>query len=181
MWRELTNNECKQWINDFYIKYKSDDDHSFYMKTLDDDFFNIQVLCKGPLWIMLSEKNVEALQSCTRFYVDWYKLNYKDYKVKEIKYFYFLTASGGKQKILVNKSNINHMFDMNKKIFSNEIYKRFYRVYWNIETGKKEEDTNLHTHALIIFHSTNKNFDRDYRGCFKKIFGNIDLQIQKFG
>ena len=115
MWRELTGNECKQQINDFYIKYKSDDDHSFYMKAIEDDFFKIWVLGKGLLWHLLSDKNVEELKSCARYYCDWYKLNYKDYKLKIIKYFYFLTATGGKNKILVNDSNIKHMYDMNKK------------------------------------------------------------------
>lgn len=181
MFRKLTNNECKEWINDFYLKYKSNGDHEYYMLSVNDKFFQINILGKGLLCDLINNKDIEELKFCTHEYCKWYGYNIKDYRLRIIKYFYFLTASGGKQKILVNESNLDIMYKLNKKIFTNEIYKRFHKVYWNIETGKKINDPNLHTHALIIFDSTNKNFDRDYRNSFKKAFGNIDLQIQKFG
>ncbi len=127
------------------------------------------------------ENDIKELKYHGKLYCKFYKIDYKDFKIKVIKYFYFLTATGGKGKIRVNDNNIKNMYDMNKKIFTNEIYKRFHSVIWNIETGKKIDDSNLHTHALITFDSTNKNFERDYSGSFKKLFKSIDLQIQKFG
>lgn len=171
--RLLSNNEIKDFINNYY-------------KIDNEEYYNMVIFCINDFGInkflrdIMREKDFEELQHHAQLYCRFMKLDENNFKVRDIKYFYFMTATG-KDKIRVDENNIKIMFELNKKIFSNETYKRFYKVFWNIETGKYINDSNLHTHALIIFDKTNKNFDRDYKNLFRKAFGNIDLDIKKFG
>lgn len=76
---------------------------------------------------------------------------------KKLKRFYFLTLTG-KDRIPDTSDNIDKMTAFGKTLFSNENYKRFHNVKWNIETGKHKENPNLHIHAVIWFENSNKNF-----------------------
>lgn len=182
MYRKLSGNEIKDFINNFYKKKVELGEY----KYLEWEWYKLTVFCIEDfgkcryLHEIIESLDFDELQHHARLYCKFMKLDEKDFRNREIKFFYFLTATG-KDKILVNESNIGYMYKVNKKIFNNETYKRFHKVYWNIETGKNPDDSNLHTHALFIFDKTNKNFERDYKSVFKKAFGSIDLQIQKFG
>ncbi len=181
MYRKLSGNEIKDFINNFYkLKVELGD------KWYDNEWMNLTIFCINDfskckyLREVIESLDFEELEHHARLYCKFMKLNEKDFMNREIKFFYFLTATG-KNKIIVNEENIGKMYKLNKNIFNNDNYKRFHKVYWNIETGKNEQDSNLHTHALIVFDKTNKNFERDYKNNFKKAFENIDLDIKKFG
>ena len=181
MYRKLSGNEVKDFINNFY-KLKVELGDNWY----DNEWMNLTLFCINDfgkckyLREIIYDLDFDEIEHHARLYCKFMKLNEKDFMNREIKFFYFLTATG-KDKIKVNEENIGKMYKLNKNIFNNDHYKRFHKVYWNIETGKNINDSNLHTHALIIFDKTNKNFERDYKSNFKKAFGNIDLDIQKFG
>ena len=69
MLRELTNNECKEFINGYYKKYIENKVlHDFMMNMLNDDFFEIYIFGKGKLWKLLEEKDIENLKFCTNEY-----------------------------------------------------------------------------------------------------------------
>lgn len=182
-YRLLTNNECKDFINSFYNFYK-ENEHDIYF--CDNEWINKTVFCytefgqQKYLQDIIRNKDFDELCHHTKLYCQFKGLCIKEFEKREIKFFYFMTATG-KDRILESECTIGDMYKLNKKIFNNDCYKRFYKVYWNIETGKNSDNPNLHTHALIIFDKTNKNFDRDYKNLFRKAFGNIDLDLQKFG
>ena len=66
-------------------------------------------------------------------------------------------------------------------IFNNEKFIRFKEIAYNIETGKHEENPNLHIHALIDFNKSNKNFDRDFKGVWMKEFKDYGIDFKKGG
>ena len=99
----------------------------------------------------------------------YYNLKCADYLHKQIKNFYFLTITGDKR-IPENPDNISKMLEFGDCIFSNDNYKRYERVVWNIETGKHEDNPNLHLHAVIVFTQSTKNFVRDCRTRWAKSF-----------
>lgn len=189
MLRKLTNNECKQWINDYYRKYHEKiDDHEFMTKyCLVEEFFKREMFSSGPIWLLLEDKDIDKLIDCADDYCNFYDINVNSMIIHEIKFFYHMTITSGpldKFKQLVDsKENIDKMFKINSDVFANDDWVRFLRVYWNIETGKNKDKPNLHTHALIIFDKSNKNFERDYKRRWEKTFGkgNINILIQKFG
>lgn len=183
IWTELNTNEVNNWIDDYYNKYvRGKTEHEFFMATVEDPFFSKYVWLKGALWKLLHNKDCDTIRPLRKEWCDFYMDNKDNYKRKVVKYFYFFTATG-KDRIDVNDENICKMYELNKKLFNNDNYKRFHKVCWNIETGKHEDRPNLHTHALIVFDSTNKNFKRDYSNSFKKVFKKegVDIDIKMFG
>lgn len=181
MYRKLSGNEVKDWVNKFYAHKIALEDNWF-----DDEWMNKTVFCIDDfgkcklIRELMYDLNFEELEHHARLYCQFIGGNEDDYKNREIKYFYSMTATG-KNKLLVNESNIGCMYKVNKKVFNNDDWRRFFRVYWNMETGKNPDEPNLHTHALIIFDKTNKNFLRDYGNTFKKAFGSVDIDMKKFG
>lgn len=152
--------EYKEWLN---------------KETL--EFEKLRKLC--PL-DYLEEKNCNYW-----FYTGWNnpKLFYIWFNRKEKKKherFYFYTFTGNKR-IPDTSDNIEKMKHICDTIFNNEKFIRFKEIAYNIETGKHEENSNLHIHALIDFNKTNKNFDRDFKGVWMKEFKDYGIDFNNGG
>jgi hypothetical protein len=179
MLRKLTTNETKQWINEFYKEFimnKTKHEQILYFIN-GNKFFE----WKKDLYELLDDKDYDGLINYTEDYIKYFNLCKKNFKLKKIKFFYFLTVTG-KNRIIVNDDNIAKMKNCLKLIFNNDNYKRYYKVLYNIETGKYEDNPNLHTHAVIIFDSTNKNFKRDFTRTWNRFFKSdgIDFKMDSF-
>lgn len=116
-------------------------------------------------------------------YCEFYDIKYV--QERPLKRFYFLTLTG-KDRIPDTQDNIDKMYEYGKTLFNNNNYKRFYKVVWNIETGKYKEKPNLHLHALIIFEKSNKNFHTlkmkgrsDVRSLWNRYFKSYGLDLGK--
>jgi hypothetical protein len=113
-------------------------------------------------------------------YNEFYGTNHQPIKSKKRRFFYWITITG-KKRIEVNDDSVFKMHQFGLNIFNNNSYKRYYKVHWNVETGKYIDKSNLHIHALIVFESNNKNFKRDFCNAFKKIFKDYDYNESRFG
>lgn len=116
-------------------------------------------------------------------YCEFYDIKY--IQEKPLKCFYWLTLTG-KDRIPDTPDNIDKMYEFGKTLFNNNKYKRFYKVIWNIETGKHKDNPNLHLHALIIFEKSNKNFHTtkmkgrsDVKSIWNKYFKSYGLDLGK--
>ena len=106
----------------------------------------------------------------------WFNIKEK----KKHERFYFYTFTGNKR-IPDTSDNIDKMRHICTTIFNNEKFIRFKEIAYNIETGKHEENPNLHIHALIDFNKSNKNFDRDFKGVWMKEFKDYGIDFKKGG
>ncbi len=177
--------DIEKWILDMDIlmnkENKNHEDHRRYDIICEQD--NDSCYIEG-LDACMCYDEIRKYGCAMEYWVDRYNLFYKTefepIKKKHRKFFYWVTCTG---KIRIDDSKINiekmHKFGLN--IFNNNSYTRYYKCYWNIETGKYKDKPNLHIHALIIFDSTNKNFKRDFVNAFKKIFNNYDYKENRFG
>lgn len=110
------------------------------------------------------------------FYYKWF--NKPKPTIRTNFYWYSIT---GDSRIPAIDENINKMILIGKKLFNNDTWIRYKDVYWNVETGKDENNSNLHIHALIDFDKSNKSFDRDLIRIWKKEFKNYGINIKGKG
>lgn len=138
-----------------------------------------------PGWPSLACKSVvhRDLRFDRKDFCRFYDIDY--IPEKKLKRFYFLTLTG-KDRIPDTPENIEAMKSFGLTLFNNERYKRFHKVKWNIETGKKRDNPNLHIHACIWFENSNKNFHSlkpkgrsDVRNTWMKYFNKYGLDYGK--
>ena len=178
--------DVDKWIED--IKYLMDlsvrdkeEDRRYRLICTQDDSDSLLYVEDLDACMCLDEikKYGYAIDHWVSIYNDFYGVNIPVARTKKRKFFYFMTMTG-KKRIVDNPRNIKLMHNFGLNIFNNNIYKRFYKVDWNVETGKHIDKSNVHIHALIIFDTTNKNFKRDFCNSFKKIFGMYDYKEDRF-
>ena len=153
-------NDIKEFIenyeNEFLYKNPSNEDKETYKMLMDSDNM---VLPNGKLWFQKESIACRSLdfnlKDEIKLFHEWYGLDYEP--PRQLKQFYWMTLTG-KSRIPDTTENIELMLKFGKALFNNDNYKRFHKVYWNIETGKHKDNPNLHLHALICFDTTSKNF-----------------------
>lgn len=124
----------------------------------------------------------ECIENARMTWCRYYKKDYNEYLIKDKQpNFYWVTITG-KKRIEDNHDTFRKMKSFCEDLYSNDSYKRFEKVIYNIETGKHEDNPNLHTHALIIFENSTKNFKRDCISRFNKYFKEygIDIDMKRF-
>ena len=130
---------------------------------------------------IIDRAKLGELRNEVTLYHDWYDIP----KPKPLKMFYWLTLTG-KDRIPDTPDTLKSMLEFGNALFNNNNYKRFNKVYWNIETGKHQDRPNLHLHALIVFENTSKNFHSlkpkgrsDVRTLWNNYFKQYGLDIGK--
>lgn len=114
-----------------------------------------------PCYNLIWNQQVEC------FYYKWFDKP----KPMSFKSFYFYTYTGQKKIPLgENNENIFKMKEICDKMFNNDTWKRYLKVNWCIETGKNNNNYNLHLHAVIVFNGKLKHYDRDFTRTWNKYF-----------
>lgn len=175
MLRKLTDDEVNNWVLDMETNCMYDNCLNIGKFDFGNKLFSLQSSFDYDIghhkdyvdWYLF--ENREQLNEFTNTYCNYFNLTTKNFKIKDIKYFYWLTVTG-KKRIDVSDENICKMKDCLRMIFNNDNYRRYHDVLYNIETGKYPDKPNLHCHCLIKFDSTNKNFDRDFKRCWLNFF-----------
>jgi len=198
-WREQMGIIALEVENQVFIKYETGEPindnlmkkYKICMKLvdyLDYDNHDVQAFQKKGMFKIVRQ---EPLINVPYKYMDQFKKEYCEFydikyiQEKPLKCFYWLTLTG-KDRIPDTQDNIDKMYEFGKTLFNNNKYKRFYKVIWNIETGKYKENPNLHLHALIIFEKSNKNFHTtkmkgrsDVKSIWNKYFKSYGLDLGK--
>ena len=195
--------ELKSSVLSFIDRYESN--ICFNLPSCNDDKVKYEMLCpshekkinelkkeylksNNPLWrrmimheiFFIQEPKINRLIDCKfndeEFYYKWF--NKPRPTIRTNFYWYSIT---GDSRIPAIDSNINKMINIGRKLFNNDTWIRYKNVYWNVETGKDENNSNLHIHALIDFNKSNKSFDRDLTRIWKNEFKNYGINFKGKG
>lgn len=204
--QKLTTKEVFQWCEDFATNPSDDLDLTYSSELQYNGLWNTYYYVAPPTTSLEVGINFEenfknrmlrfkyaiehineiecwnCIENARMTWCRYYKKSSSDYMIKDKQpNFYWVTITG-KKRIEDNKDTILKMRSFCEDVYSNESYKRFEKVTYNIETGKHEDNANIHTHALIIFEHSTKNFKRDCISRFNKYFKEygIDIDMKRF-
>ena len=167
----------------YYYCAEPDNSHEFFGPSFWDEKHKNRMLdFRYSIMNILEDECFECIESARMTWCSYYKKDYNDYMIKNKQpNFYWVTITG-KKRIEDNENTILKMKSFCEDVFSNESYRRYEKVTYNIETGKHENNPNLHVHALIIFEHSTKNFKRDCISRFNKYFKDygIDIDMKRF-